>query len=293
MKFGRVPTTDRTLRDCVTAGMVRALWNTAPPVELPSISIVTPCLNAVDTIEEAVESVRAQAYPGVEHVVVDGGSTDGTVELLDRLGVRYVSEPDDGRVDAANKGVALTSGEVVAWLNADDRYEPGALLQVGRAFAADPDLAWVTGYCRIIDGDGREIRKPITAYKNLLLRHWSYPLYLTQNFVSDPATFVRRAALREAGELDPRYRISHDYDLWLRVGRRHRPAVLRQDLSSFRMVEGTLSMAGFERQFREHTDCARRHGHGHRLAVAANVLISRLIVGVYKAFRFVRTARAS
>ena len=124
---------------------------------------------------------------------------------------------------------------------------------------------WATGYCRIIDGDGREIRKPITAYKNLLLRHWSYPLYLTQNFVSDPATFVRRTALEEAGPLDPRYRISHDYDLWLRVGRRHRPVVLRRTLSNFRMVEGTLSMAGFESQFAEHADCARRWGDGHRL----------------------------
>lgn len=293
MKFGRVPTTDTTLRSCVTAGMVGALWKTAAPVELPSISVVTPCLNAVGTIRETIESVRAQGYPRLEHVVVDGGSTDGTVELLERLGVRYLSEPDEGRVDAANKGVALTSGEVVGWLNADDRYEPGALLEVGRAFAQDPGAAWVTGYCRIIDGDGDEIRKPITAYKNLFLRHWSYPLYLTQNFVSDPATFVRRDALEEAGPLDPRYRISHDYDLWLRVGRRHPPLVLRRELSSFRMVEGTLSMAGFERQFREHADCARRHGNGHRAAVAANVLMSRLIVAAYKTFRFVRTARAS
>ena len=262
-------------------------------MDLPTISIVTACLNAAGTIEEAIESVRAQGYPRVEHLIVDGGSTDGTVELLERLGVRYVSEPDDGRVDAVNKGVALTSGEVVGWLNADDRYEPGALMDVGRAFAADAGAAWVTGYCRIIDGDGQEIRKPITAYKNLLLRHWSYPLYLTQNSVSDPATFVRRAALEEAGPLDPRYRISHDYDLWLRVGRRHPPVVLRRTLSSFRMVEGTLSMAGFESQFAEHADCARRWGDGHRLAVAANVLISKAIVAVYRGLRAARRLRTT
>ncbi len=260
-------------------------------MDLPTISIVTACLNAEGTIEEAIESVRAQDYPHLDHLVVDGGSTDGTIDVLERLGVRYVSEPDDGRVDAVNKGVRLTSGEVVGWLNADDRYEPGALLEVGRAFAADPGAAWVTGYCRIIDGDGREIRKPVTAYKNLLLRHWSYPLYLTQNSVSDPATFVRRAALEEAGPLDPRYRISHDYDLWLRVGRRHRPVVLRRTLSNFRMVEGTLSMAGFERQFTEHADCARRWGEGHRLAVAANVVISKAIVAVYRGLRAARRLR--
>ena len=260
-------------------------------LELPRISIVTPCLDAAETIAETVESVRAQGYPHVEHLVVDGGSTDGTVEVLERLGVRYVSEPDEGRVDAANKGVGLTSGEVVAWLNADDRYEPGALAEVGRAFA--DGAAWVTGYCRIIDGDGREIRGPVTAYKNLLLRHWSYPLYLTQNFVSDPATFVRRRVLEEAGPLDARYRISHDYDLWLRVARQHRPVVLRRTLSSFRMTEGTLSMAGFERQFREHRDCARRRGAGHPFAVAANRVMSSAIVAVYRLMRLARGLRAT
>lgn len=264
----------------------------SPAVDLPTISIVTPCLNASDTIGETIESVRAQGYPRLEHVVVDGGSTDGTIAVLDQLGVRYVSEPDDGRVDAANKGVQLTSGDVVGWLNADDRYEPGALRAVGRALANDPKAGWVTGYCRIIDGRGREIRKPITAYKNLLLRHWSFPLYLTQNFVSDPATFVRRAALEKAGPLDPRYTISHDYDLWLRVARHHRPIILRCWLSNFRMAEGTLSMAGFERQFREHVDCARRWGDGHRLAVAANALISWAIVSVYRGLRTARRLRA-
>jgi glycosyltransferase involved in cell wall biosynthesis len=262
-------------------------------VELPTISVITPCLNAAGTIEETVESVRAQDYPRVEHLVVDGGSSDGTLDLLERLGVRCVSEPDEGRADAANKGVALTSGDVVGWLNADDRYEPGALRAVGAAFAGDPGVAWVTGYCRIIDGTGGEIRRSITAYKNFLLRHFSYPLYLTQNFVSDPATFARRSVLEEAGPLDGRYRISHDYDIWLRVASRHQPVVLRRTLSSFRMVEGTLSMAGFERQFREHEDCARRHGDGHRLPVLGNAVMSRVIVAVYRGLRAARRVKAS
>lgn len=257
--------------------------------ELPSISVVTPCLNAAGTIEEALESVRAQGYPRLEHLVVDGGSTDGTLEILERAeGVRYVSEPDGGRVDAVNKGVAMTGGDVIAWLNADDRYHPGALRAVGEAFAANPGAMWATGYCDIIDADGNEIRSAVTAYKNALLRHWSYPLYLTQNFVSDPATFVRREALDEAGPLDPRYRISHDYDIWLRIGRRHRPAVLRRTLSSFRMMEGTESMEGFERQFREHAEIARLHGAGHPLPVAVNRAMSRLIVWVYRALRRLR-----
>jgi glycosyltransferase involved in cell wall biosynthesis len=259
-------------------------------VELPSISVVTPCLNAVGTIEEALESVRSQGYPRVEHLVVDGGSTDGTVEVLERAeGVRFVSEPDGGRVDAVNKGVAMTSGEVIAWLNADDRYHPGALRAVGEAFAADPDVTWVTGYCDIVGAGGEEIRSAVTAYKNALLRHWSFPLYLTQNFVSDPATFVRREALERVGPLDPEYRISHDYDLWLRIGRERPPVVLRRNLASFRMAEGSLSMEGFERQFREHAECARAHGAGHPFPVAVNRLMSRLIVLVYRLLRRARS----
>jgi len=260
--------------------------------DLPSITIVTPCLNAAGTIHEALDSVRSQAYPRVEHLVIDGGSTDGTLEILERAeGVRFVSEPDRGRVDAVNKGMAMAGGDVIGWLNADDFYERGALDAVGRAFADRPEAAWVTGYCRIVDGEGREIRKGVTAYKNAFLRRFSYGLYLTQNFVSDPATFVRRDVLRDAGPLDERYAISHDYDLWLRVARRGDPVVLRRYLSSFRMVEGTLSMEGFERQFAEHAEVARRHGEGHRVAVAVNAVTSRLIVLVYRALRS-RRARA-
>jgi glycosyltransferase involved in cell wall biosynthesis len=258
-------------------------------VTLPRISIVTPCLNAVGTLEECLASVRSQDYPDLEHIVVDGGSTDGTLDVLERAeGIRWISEPDEGRPDAANKGTQMAAGEVIGFLNADDIYEAGALRAVGEAFERDPQAMWATGYCRIVGEGGREIRTPITRYKNFLLRRFSFPLYLTHNFVSDPATFVRRGALDEVGPLDNRYRISHDYDLWLRVARRWPPIVLRRYLSSFRMVEGTLSMAGFERQFREHAEIGRRHGDGQPIPVAANAVISRAIVAIYMLMRLTR-----
>jgi glycosyltransferase involved in cell wall biosynthesis len=261
--------------------------------DLPSITVITPSFNAAASIEATLESVRAQRYPKLEHLVVDGASTDGTVEILEAApGIRYVSEPDRGLAHALNKGVAMASGDIIGELNADDIYEPGALQAVGEAFRDHPEVAWLTGYCRIIDSNGAEIRRAITEYKNAFLRRYSLGLYLTHNFISAPATFFRRTTLDEAGDFDERYRISVDYDLQLRIARRHDPLILRRYLASFRMVEGTLSMSGFQTQFREHSEQARRHGNGHRIAVALNQAISGGIVAIYEAMRWLRAWRA-
>lgn len=265
---------------------------TVARAELPTISIITPCLNAATTLPEALASVRSQGYPKVEHIVVDGGSTDGTVEILEaEEGVSFISEPDRGLSHAVNKGIARATGEVIGWLNADDYYQPGTLLAVGEALAARPDAMWVTGRCPIVDADGGEIRRPVTAYKNFLLRRWSFPLYLTQNFISCPATFLRRAVLEEVGPMSERYTSSGDYDLFLRVARQHRPIVLEADLAVFRMVDGSISMSGFERQFREHAENARQNGRGHPFAVALNAFVSRLIVLAYRGLRLLRRSR--
>ena len=256
---------------------------------LPSFTIVTPCLNGAATLEQALASVRSQEYAGqVEHVVVDGGSTDGTLEILRTKGVRHVSEPDRGLSDAVNKGIRMAHGDVIGWLNADDVYLPGALARAGRAFAERPEALWVTGPCLIVGADGEEIRGAVTRYKNLFLRRYSYRLHLVQNFVSCPSTFVRRSAFDRIGLLDERFEYSMDYDLWLRLGRLGRPVVVDEPLASFRMAEGSLSMTGFERQFAEHAQNAREHGAGHPVAVTLNRVTSRLIVLIYRGMRGVR-----
>ena len=257
------------------------------------ITVITPSFNARPTIEQTLASVREQNHPDVEHVVVDGGSTDGTVDVLRcaPADVRWISEPDRGLAHAMNKGIAMATGEVIGELNADDVYLPGALEAVTAGFAARPGAEWLTGRCPIIDGVGKEIRRPVTAYKNALLRRYSLALYLTHNFISAPATFFRAGVLRELGGFDERYRISVDYDLQLKFARRGDPVIVQRDLACFRMVGGTLSMSGFERQFAEHAEQARRHGSGHPLAVAVNQAMSRAIVLTYRAMRAAR-ARA-
>jgi glycosyltransferase involved in cell wall biosynthesis len=260
--------------------------------DLPTITVVTPSFNAAATIEQTLRSVREQDYPQVEHVVVDGASTDGTVAILERAErVRFVSEPDRGLSHAMNKGVAMASGSIVGWLNADDVYLPGALRAVGEAFAARPEAEWATGRCRIIDGDGQEIRKGATAYKNFFLRRYSRPLYLTQNFISAPATFARREAYARH-PFREEYAMSMDYDVFLQLAQAGDPIVLDRELACFRMMQGTLSMSSFERQFAEHAEQARIHGAGHPVPVAVNQAMSRLIVLVYQALRAGRSLRA-
>ena len=262
-------------------------------MDVPKLTIVTPCLNGAATLPQALESVASQGYPDIEHVVVDGGSTDGTIDILERAGVRFISEPDRGLSDAVNKGVRMATGEAVGWLNADDFYLPGTLHRVGRAFAENPGARWVTGRCRIVDAVDREIRKRVAAYKNAFLDRYSYALLVAQNFIACPATFVRRSAFDEVGLLDERFKYSMDYDLWLRLGKLGDPVVLAgEPLAAFRMAQGSLSMSGFERQFAQRADNGGEHGRGQPAAMAANRAISRGIVGAYHGMRHLLAVRS-
>lgn len=261
----------------------------APP--RPTVSVVTPCLNAAATIQRTLDSVRDQGVE-IEHIVVDGGSTDGTVDILAASpGVRYVSGPDEGLSDAVNKGIEMATGDLIGWLNADDWYLPGAVQAVVDAAVENPAAQWITGRCPIVGEDGEEIRHGVTRYKNFLLRHYSFRAFLTQNFVSCPATFVRAEAYQQAGPYVVSQHYAMDYDMFLRLARVGDPIVLDRDLAVFMMAEGTKSMSGFETQFQEHYDIARAHGHGHPVPVAVNWVMSRAIVAAYRVMRRLRTRR--
>jgi glycosyltransferase involved in cell wall biosynthesis len=253
-------------------------------LSLPSISIVTPCLNASATLQETLDSVRSQDYPAeLEHIVVDGGSTDGSVEMLAAAeGVSFTSEPDRGMTHAKNKGIERARGEVIGQLNADDYYLPGALARVGEAFAEQRDARWATGPCLIVDEASQEIRRSITAYKNFFLRHYDFRLHLVQNFVSDPSTFVRRDAFERIGLYDESFRYAMDYEVFLRLGRLGPPVVIDAPLAAFRLAGSSFSMTSFEKQFEEHARAARLRGEGHPLAVATNRLTSALIPAIYR-----------
>ncbi len=182
----------------------------------PLVSIVTASLNAVEHLERAIASVAAQSYPRIEHIVVDGGSSDGTVELLRRYDgrIEWISEPDRGQSDAINKGFSRARGEIVGWLDADNVYEPGAVAEAVELLERRPDAGVVYGGVRDVDVSGRIVRDympPDFTLERFLLYH-------EFNFMPPSSTFIRREALERAGLLDVDLHYTMDFDLWLRLG---------------------------------------------------------------------------
>ena len=121
----------------------------------PSLSVITPSYNQAEFLERTIASVLSQDYPALEYLVMDGGSTDGSVAILERHAaagkLRFVSQRDAGQSDAVNQGFRRTSGDIIGWVNSDDLYAPGALRAVGEYFAAHPEVEWLFGRCPIVD----------------------------------------------------------------------------------------------------------------------------------------------
>jgi glycosyltransferase involved in cell wall biosynthesis len=248
--------------------------------QLPKITIITPSFNQGRFIEQTIKSVLSQDYPNLEYIVMDGGSSDGTVEILKKYGDKlyWTSEKDRGQSHAINKGLHLATGEVIGFLNSDDLYEPGALLRVGRFFAEHPNASWVTGKCRIIDERGREIRKFVTLYKNLLLRFKGYGLLLVVNYISQPATFWRRDVVEKAGYFDESLHYAPEYDFWLRTGQRFKLWFIDAYLASFRIHLTSKAGSSARAQFDADLEIARRYTS------------SPLLIGLHKLHRAVTVA---
>ena len=236
---------------------------------LPTISLVTPSLNQGTFIEKTILSVLSQEYPHLEYIVMDGGSSDNTPRVLERYSdrIRWVSEPDHGQTNAINKGLQMTQGSIVGWLNADDALLPGSLWKIAEAFTNQPDVLWATGKCHIVDAEGIEIRKTITKYKNLLLSASSFPLLVMTNYISQPSTFWRRDVLDEAGFLDEGLHYIMDYEYWLRLYSRYPLLFIPDYLAAFTVhpASKTTSMGHRDVYVREEKDVIRRHTRSRAL----------------------------
>lgn len=255
------------------------------------VSIVTPCFNGRAYLGQTADTVLPQSGPfTLEWLVVDGGSTDGSLDYLRSLRdprVDIVSEPDRGQSHALNKGLSRATGDVVAWLNADDLYAPGALAAVADAFAQHPAAQWLLGRCEIIDAAGRVIRRPVTRYKDRSLRRYSRRALLRENFVSQPAVFWRREFGARVGPLDESLHWTMDYDLWLRMAAASEPLVLDRVLAQFRLHASSKTGQVDRRQFDEQYAVARRHAGPDRLSLWLHRFNVEKIVWAYKLLKLI------
>ncbi len=191
----------------------------------PLVSIITPSYNQAAYLEQTLCSVLDQDYAPLEYLVVDGGSTDGSVEIIQRYAGRlawWVSERDAGQAEAINKGLRRARGEIVAWLNSDDLYLPGAIAQAAALLQSEPALGMVFGDALTIDPQGAILNR-------LAFGDWGLADLLRFRIICQPAVFMRRAVVEQAGSLDLSYHFMLDHQLWLRLARlapvRHVPAV--------------------------------------------------------------------
>ena len=185
---------------------------------MPLVSIITPSYNQAPYLQQTMQSVLEQDYPNIEYIVVDGGSTDSSVEVIKKYADQlayWISERDSGQAEAINKGFARANGEILAWLNSDDYYMLNTISVAVRCFEQNPDVVMVYGDMLAVDGEGQNIN--VLKYKQLTLED-----LLCFQIVGQPSVFFRRSALEKTGWLDPTFNFMLDHHLWIRLAQQGR-----------------------------------------------------------------------
>ena len=223
-------------------------------------SIVTPNYNGEKFLAKTLDSILWQKNEGIdlELIVVDGMSSDGSIKILEKYALNIahlIIEKDTGPANAINKGFALASGDIVAWLNADDLYFPGALQRVREIFERQEGLALCFGRCPIIDENGVEIRSFITRFKECFFPLSSQFTFQCINYISQPALFFSREAMVQAGALREDMVAAWDYDFMLRLWHSGGGAVIPGGpIAAFRWHEQSISGQNYQIQFKEELD---------------------------------------
>lgn len=267
------------------------------PRALPLVSIVTPSFNQAEYLEETIKSVLTQDYPHIEYIVMDGGSTDGSVEIIKKYAAplsaqpavpggaeefrhkvnAWVSEQDKGQTDAINKGFNRAKGDILAWLNSDDTYNPKAVGEAVIHLLDNPDVAMVYADCNFIDEQGRVIGK-------FASRQTDYQK-LRRGYVHIPqqTMFFRAEYWRDLGPLDPSFFFAMDYDLWVRIAARAPLQYLPgRTWANFRIHTSSKTHVNDERGWQEMLRVHYRDGGGFFSVIVAKYYLRKIIGPLWK-----------
>jgi glycosyltransferase involved in cell wall biosynthesis len=219
----------------------------------PRISLVTPVWNSARYLEAAIRSVLSQGYPNLEYIIVDGGSTDGSLEILHKYESQlhsWISEPDRGMYDAINKGFARSSGELMGWISATDMLHAGSLFVVGSVFQTFPEVEWITGRPTGFNDDGM-------AVEVLNTRRWSRMAFLAgaNRYIQQESTFWRRSLWERAGgRVDDSRRNGSDFELWVRFFRYAKLYSVDALIGGFRSHPDSLGLQNLAECHRVHEE---------------------------------------
>jgi glycosyltransferase involved in cell wall biosynthesis len=247
---------------------------------LPLVSIITPSFNQARYLEATIKSVLGQDYPRIEYIIVDGGSTDGSVDVIQKYAGRlawWVSEQDKGQTDAINKGFNIATGEIFAWINSDDTYIPGAVSQAVKYLVENPEVGSVYADCNFIDEDDRIIGKFNAAQTNLRRLREGY-VHIPQQTV-----FFRATYWKELGPLDPSFYFAMDYDLWTRIAA-HAPFkyLAGQTWANFRLHTSGKTVAADDRCWPEMIRVHYRDGGGFFSIIMAKYYLRKIVGPLWK-----------
>jgi glycosyltransferase involved in cell wall biosynthesis len=230
---------------------------------LPRISLVTPVFNSAKYIEQTIQSVLGQNYRNLEYFIVDGGSTDGTIDIIRKYESQisgWLSEPDNGMYEALSKGFARTSGEIMGWISATDQLHTGGLAVVGSVFRDLTEVAWITGRPTGFSEEGMTVLV-------LDLPRWSRSRFLAgaNRYIQQESTFWRRSLWEKAGsQLDCSQRVVGDFDLWLRFFRHAKLYSVDALIGGYRVHAGQLSFQDMEGNHRIHDEYIEAELNGIR-----------------------------
>jgi glycosyltransferase involved in cell wall biosynthesis len=242
------------------------------------ISIVTPSYNQARYIEQTIKSVLSQDYPRIEYLIVDGGSTDGSQNIIkkyeDKLGW-WVSEKDRGQTDAINKGFARARGDVLAWINSDDTYEPGAVTAAVSYLRDHPEVGMVYGDCNFINESGKVIGRFNSAQTNYRLLRRGYA------HIPQQTMFFRADLWKQVGPLDPSFYFAMDYDLWTRIAARTEIKYVPQTWANFRLHSSGKTILADDRCWPEMIRVHYRDGGSIFSIIVAKYYLRKLISPVW------------